>query len=493
VTETTIGRDLRRWIPIAVITGVLSGLAAAAFFWLLRLATQYLLGGLGGYHPPGLAGEGDTGTSSGLTNPVVIPFLVAGGALVATALVLWVAPEARGHGTDAAIHAALHDPSGMRARVPAVKMVASAVLIGTGGSAGSEGPIAQITAALASVVSRVFRLRPAHARVTVSIGLASGVGAIFRTPLAGALLGAELLYRADIAANVVIPALLSSAVAFGVFGLFHGFTPLFGLVDSVVITDPRLWLAVPLLGVAAGLLGRLYATTFYGVARLFESGVRPRFLRLPKLLRPAAGGLLVGVIGLAVPQVLGTSYGTAQNALDAETVLGMSLWLVLAIPLVKILSTALSVGSGGSGGIFGPGLVIGGTAGAAVWRLLEPLGWAPDSPASFVLVGMAACLGSIIHAPLALTVMVAETTGNTAILLPAMVATAIACLIVGNQTLYRSQLRSRAEDPGADRTAEPAASPAPSTTPTSTAGFPAPAGRLPADDAPAAVRGTGAG
>ncbi|MDI5943347.1 chloride channel protein, partial [Micromonospora sp. DH15] len=209
---------------------------------------------------------------------------------------------------------------------------------------------------------------------------------------------------------------------------------------------PAQWLVGPLLGRLAGLLGRLYACAFYATAGFFSSARRRR---LPRVLRPTLAGLVVGAIGLAVPGVLGTGYGTAQRAFDAEAMLSTSVWVLLAIPLVKIVSTSLSVGSGGSGGIFGPGLVIGATAGAAVWRLLEPLGLAPGSPAPYVIIGMAACLGSIAHAPLALVVMAAETTGNLSLLFPAMLATGIACLVVGDRTLYRSQLRDRSEDPPA--------------------------------------------
>ncbi|MDI5943944.1 chloride channel protein, partial [Micromonospora sp. DH15] len=152
---------------------------------------------------------------------------------------------------------------GMRARVPAVQRLASAGLIGSGSSGGSEGPTAQLTAALASVVARRSRLTYEQARITVAMGLAAGVGAIFRSPLGGALLGAELLYRADVAAGVVVPALLASAVSFLVFGLFHGFEPIFGTVAGTGWDHPAQWLVVPLLGLLAGLLGRLYAWAFY--------------------------------------------------------------------------------------------------------------------------------------------------------------------------------------------------------------------------------------
>jgi CIC family chloride channel protein len=440
-TGRSIWRYSRTWIPLSIVIGAISGLGAAAFYAFLHFCMKVVLGGVVGHFPATLAGEGGFRPSSGFSVVWAVPLVVAAGALLGTILVRWLAPEAAGHGTDAAIRSIHHDPSGTPVRVGWVKLLASGVTIGSGGSGGSEGPAAQITAATASFVARVFKLPFDRAKTAVTVGLGAGVGAIFRTPFAGALLGAEMIYRADIAVNVIVPGLIASGVAFGVFGLIHDFAPIFGTVD-----DFRLGVGIliyPVLGLLAGLVGRLYITTFHGSVALFAKPSR----RLPPLTRPAVAGLAVGGLGIVVPGVLGTGYGTAQAVLDAGRLLDLSLWLVLLIPFAKILATSLSIGSGGSGGIFGPGLVIGATTGAAVWRLVEPFGLAPPSPAPFVIAGMAACLGSIARAPVALIVMVVEATSNVSMLLPTMIATGVACLVVGDRTLYRSQLRSRADAP----------------------------------------------
>ena len=172
-------------------------------------------------------------------------------------------------------------------------------------------------------------------------------------------------------------------------------------------------------------------------------------LTIPRWVRPAIGGLIVGCIGLVIPEVLGTGYGWIQQGLGTQ-LLHIPLWIVLVLPFARIATTGLSIGSGGSGGIFGPGMVIGAFVGAAVWRLLEPV--VPSlghDPAPYVIVGMMACFGSISRAPLAVMLMVAEMTGTLSMIVPAMLAVGLATLIVrrNDDTIYRSQLRSRAESP----------------------------------------------
>jgi CIC family chloride channel protein len=166
----------------------------------------------------------------------------------------------------------------------------------------------------------------------------------------------------------------------------------------------------------------------------------------PRALRPAGGGLLVGLLALGIPQTLGTGYGWVQHALDRQSLAHMSLWLVLALPVAKILATALSIGSGGSGGVFGPGMVIGAFVGAAVWRVAEPFApGVPADPAPLVIVGMMACFGSIARTPLGMILMVAEMTGGPAILAPATLAIGVACLITrrSGAVMYRNQIRVR--------------------------------------------------
>lgn len=432
---------LRKWLVLGAVIGIVAGVGAIAFTAALRWATEFFLGVVGGYTPPEPAGEGSTlGSGSHFVRPWAIPLIVGLGGLISGVLVFGLAPEAEGHGTDAAIGAVHHNPRGIRGRVSFVKILASAITIGSGGSGGREGPTAQISAGFGSMLARWLDLTPSDARIAVTVGIGSGIGAIFRAPLGGAILGAEVLYREDVEADALIPSLIASIVGFAVFGAVEGFTPIFGTPGGYHFDHPAELGYYALIGVIAGLLGRLYATSFYGVARLTR--------RLPrsKMLKPAVAGLLVGLMALAVPQVLGTGYGWVQVAMGAG-ILTLPLWIVLVLPFAKILATSLSIGSGGSGGIFGPGMVIGGFLGAAVWRLTQGLPAVPHSPASFVVVGMIACFGSIAHAPLAVMLMVGEMTGSLEMLAPAMVAVGLASAIVGDQTIYESQLRNRTEAP----------------------------------------------
>jgi H+/Cl- antiporter ClcA len=434
---------IRKWLVLGVLIGVVAGVGALVFYSALQAATHYLLGSAGGFHPATTAGEGGVHPAGGFARRWAVPVVVGAGGLVSGLLVFLLAPEAEGHGTDAAIAAVHHNPTGMRARVTAVKIVASAVTIGSGGSGGREGPTAQISASFGSMLARALNLSPADARIAVSTGIASGIGAIFRAPLGGAVLGAEIVYRDDVETEALVPSVVASIVAFAVFGSVYGYAPIFGYHTEYRFAHAGdlAWFAV--LGLLAGGMGRLYASTFYRVNAAF------RRLRLPAAGKPAVAGLAVGALGLAVPGVLGTGYGAVQQTLDAHRLTEATLALVLVLPFMKILATSLTIGSGGSGGIFGPGMVIGGATGAAVWRLLTDaqLPLVPHTPVPYVIVGMIACFGSIAHAPLAVTLMVAEMTGSLSLLAPAMVAIALAILVVGDATIYRSQLRNRAESP----------------------------------------------
>ena len=257
------------------------------------------------------------------------------------------------------------------------------------------------------------------------------------------MLATEILYRDDFEVEALLPSFIASIVGYAVWGSFEGFGPLFGYVGNYQLTSAVQlgWFGV--IGILGGLVGLLYAKSFYGMAAFFTR------LTIPRWVRPAIGGLIVGCIALAIPEVLGTGYGWIQAGLGAQ-LLHIPLWIVLILPFARIATTGLSIGSGGSGGIFGPGLVIGAFVGAAVWRLLEPV--VPSlghDPAPYIIVGMMACFGSISRAPLAVMLMVAEMTGTLSLIVPAMLAVGLATLIVrrNDDTIYRSQLRSRAESP----------------------------------------------
>ncbi len=434
------GGYVRRWLVLGALIGVVAGLGAVVFSDGLDLATRLLLTDVGGYTPAGTIGDGGAAVASGFSRPWAIPLVVAAGGLVSGLLVFGLAPEAEGHGTDAAIRSVHTNPKGVRPRVIGVKLIASMITIGSGGSGGREGPTAQISSGFGSVLARVLNLTPSDARIAVSAGIASGIGAIFRAPLGGALLGAELIYRDDVEIEALIPSIVASIIGYAVFAAITGdVNPLFGYHDSYRIHHVWELSLFVLVGVVCGLAGRLYVVVFYKCTDLFTTW------QIPRWIKPGLAGAAVGVIGLAVPGVLGTGYGQLQHDLDVHQLLSMPWWVVLAVPFAKVAGTGLSIGSGGSGGVFGPGLVIGGSTAALLWRLLHLVGLGTHNEVAFVIVGMMACFGSIAHAPLSVVLMVAEMTGNLTLLPAAMIAIAFAVAVVGDTTIYRSQLRRRSD------------------------------------------------
>jgi chloride channel protein, CIC family len=447
--QVRIGRWLdeasytQKWLVLGTVIGIIAGLGAVVFYEALRFATYVFLQVLAGYSVPLPTSEGGRAASAHFARPWAIPLVACLGALAGAILVFTVAPEAEGHGTDAAIAAVHHNPRGVRLRTVLVKIVASALTIGSGGSGGREGPTGQISAGFGSFLARFLDLSPSDARITVASGIGSGIGAIFGAPLGGSVLATEILYRDDFEVEGLLPSFIASIVGYAVWGSIEGFGPLFGYVGNYQLMNAAELIWFALIGVLGGLIGLLYAKGFYGMAAYFSR------LKIPRWVRPAIGGLIVGCIGLAIPEVLGTGYGWIQVGLGPQ-LLHIPLWIVLILPFARIATTGLSIGSGGSGGIFGPGMVIGAFVGAAVWRLLEPI--VPSlghDPAPYVIVGMMACFGSISRAPLAVMLMVAEMTGSLTLVVPAMVAVGLATLIVrrNDDTIYRSQLHNRAESP----------------------------------------------
>ncbi|KUH94346.1 chloride channel protein [Mycobacterium sp. IS-3022] len=433
---------IRKWLILGIAIGVIAGLGAVVFYLALDYAGRLLLGELAGYRIPEPVGDGGDPGSAGFDRPWAIPLVACGGALVSAWLVAKFAPEAEGHGTDSAIEAVHTDPRAIRGQAIVVKTIASALTIGSGGSGGREGPAAQISAGFGSMLTRWLDLSDEDGRIAVSLGIGSGIGAIFGAPLGGAVLAASIVYRRDFDYKALIPGFITSATAYAVLGSILGFDPLFGFVAADYRFDHPLdlsWFVV--LGIVAAGVGYLYARIFYGTVALTK--------RLPgnTVLKPALGGLAVGLLALVIPQILASGYGWAQKATATDTLMAIPLWIVLVLPLAKIVATSLSIGTGGSGGIFGPGVVIGAFVGAAVWRLgdLVQAPGIPDTPAVFVVVGMMACFGSVAHAPLAVMIMVAEMTGSFSVIPCAMVAVGIAYLLISRTdvSIYQAQRLDR--------------------------------------------------
>jgi CIC family chloride channel protein len=446
--------SLLRVLGSAVIVGMVAGFGAVLFYAATRVVSHYALGGIAGYHPrPRPGGEPVVGWLPEGAGPLV-PWLLlvvpAVGGLLSGWLVFTFAPEAEGHGTDAVIDA-YHDADGyIRPRVPLVKIVASAISMGTGGSGGREGPIAQIGAGFGSFLGDVFRMRPADRRVLTAAGMGAGIAAIFRAPLAGALFAAEVLYWSpEFEAEVIIPAGIASVVSYTTYGAFFGWSPLFTIPD-LRFTDPKQLPAYLGLAFAMAILAMVYTRTFYGLTAVFQR------CSIPRHLKPAVGGLATGLVALALYfgsgrnedtlAVLSFGYGAVQRATTDGTTVGVG--LLIAIALGKILTTSLTIGSGGSGGVFGPSMVIGGCAGGAVGLLLLRL--SPNlfpSPASFVVVGMAGFFAAAAKTPFSTLVIVSEMTGGYHLLLPSLWVCVLAFLLSDKQSIYRSQRENRAHSP----------------------------------------------
>ncbi|MFA5064238.1 MAG: chloride channel protein [Dehalococcoidia bacterium] len=385
-------------------------------------------------------GEGETVVTA-ISRLWAIPLVTTLGGLASGLIVFKFAPEAEGHGTDAAINAFHNQNAHIRARVPGIKMIASAITIGSGGSAGREGPIALISAGFGSILGDALRLNARDRRIALTVGIGAGIGAIFKAPLGGALLGTEVLYRRDFEIDAIFPSFIASITGYVIFASFNGWAPIFSIPAGLEFNSPLQLVGYMLLGLVCGMVGMLYGRTFYKIRDFF------RDLKIPNYLKPAIGGFAVGLIGMFLPQVLGQGYGWVQLGINGDF-MALPVYLMVGVLIGKIVATGLSIGSGGSGGVFAPGLVIGGMLGGIVWWILKDLTLiVPPEPDAFVIVGMMALFGGIAKAPLAIMIMVSEMTNSYVLLAPCMIAVVLAYFSSGNSYIYENQVTNRAASP----------------------------------------------
>jgi len=428
-------RTVGRWGLYFVLIGLIAGLGSVLFQFLCQIGSHFLLDQLAGYRPPAPAGEGDLfEPTKTIFNRWILLFLPVFGGLISGWLVYTFAPEAEGHGTDAAIDS-YHNKGGfVRGRIPIIKTLASAITLTSGGSGGREGPIAQIGAGFGSFLATKLKLSDRERRIMLAAGMGAGVGSIFRAPLAGALFAAEVLYRdPEFESEVIIPAGISSVVAYCVFCLVFGWGSLFETHPFVFRNPLELGpYTVLALVLAAG--GFLYVKAFYGV----QGGFRK--INLPNHIKPAIGGLLTGAIGFFLPETLSFGYGFAQMALDNE----LPALVLLALAIGKIFTTSFSIGSGGSGGVFGPSVVIGGALGGAVGRFFHDI--MPNvvtQPGAFVVVGMAGFFAGVSNAPISTIIFVSEMTNSYHLLLPGLLVCSLVYLLSQKWTIYDKQVKSK--------------------------------------------------
>jgi CIC family chloride channel protein len=492
-------RGVGRLIGHAALVGVLAGIGAIVFHLLcvtvqhlaLEQAARYTPGGprhekeyhqifggqtrhaTGGQRADGAtAGAGDgarTGADAAATAEPSSPILprlwalilvpVAGG-LLSGWLVARFAPEARGHGTDSAISAFHHQRGDIRARVPLVKMFASAITLGTGGAGGREGPISQIGAGIGSLLAGVLKLSDRERRLLMTAGLGAGIGAIFHAPLAGALFAVEVLYRdADVEAEALMPAFIANTVAYCVYCLAFGFQTLFTIPTGLTFDNPLLLLPLTVLAMFMTLAAWAYVRTLFATEHFFDQ------LKLPRVVKTAIGAGLTGALGVLlflafrpaggkaqhdVLSVMSIGYGYLQEVIHPSDVSAMSILLLLAVGVGKIVATSLTIGSGGSAGTFGPCMVIGATLGTVVGLFFHNV--APglvdkQHVPIFAILGMVGFFSAAANTPISALLIVSEVTSSYTLLLPAMWVCAIGYILGRGFTLYSAQLPTRRDSP----------------------------------------------
>ena len=422
---------------VAVLVGVGSGLGAVVFRYLIYFFTWLATGhdqfGQAGYsgstHLPWL----------GLGFFVVIPVV---GGLIYGPLIYRYAREARGHGVPEVMVAVAEKGGRIRPQVSVVKALASALCIGTGGSVGREGPIVQIGSALASAFGQWTRMPENRMRILVACGAAGGISATFNAPVTGVFFGVEIILRefsVDALFTVMVSAMIADAVAIPFLGSGRFLS---GFPSGVALVHPRNYLLVAVLAVVAGLIGLAFKAVVYKMEDWWDTAWKDR----PEWARPAIGGVALGLLLLALPQMYGVGYPVMYKAVAGDYVL----WFLLVLAAGKILACSLTLGIGGSGGVFAPSLFVGATSGMAFGELAgHLLGASAGAPALYAAVAMGAVFASAARAPLTSVSSVVEMTGDYALTLPVMLAVAIATATsraLSYGTIYTTKLLRRGQD-----------------------------------------------
>jgi CIC family chloride channel protein len=360
------------------------------------------------------------------------------GGLVVGPLIYFLAREAKGHGVPEVMEAVALKGGVIRKRVVIVKTLASAISIGTGGSVGREGPIVQIGSAIGSALGQWFRVSADRMRTLVGCGAAAGIAATFNAPIAGSMFALEVVLG-DFGLATFSPIVISSVAATAVSRAYLGDTPAF-IVPAYELVSAWEFPMYLLLGVFCAVVGVAFTKTLYWTEDVFD-----RF-KFPEYLKAVIGGILLGIGGLFLPQILGVGYGAINLALMQK----LAWWLLLILVLAKVLATSITIGSGASGGIFAPSLFMGAMAGGLFGTILHNL--FPDvtaSPGAYSIVGMGAVVSATTHGPLAAILILFEMTGNYQIILPLMLSCIVGTIASRNllkDSIYTLKLARRGID-----------------------------------------------
>lgn len=456
--ETLMGRIgasnlgyMGKWMGLASVIGFLAGLVAVGFSWITELFQAESLSRAVGSHSEGLMlREGEVGYLALLSHSWPVLVILPLGGLVVGLCIHYLATEAEGHGTEQLVRT-FHDLSGrVRKRVAALKAITSAITIGTGGSAGQEGPVAQIGSSIGATASDVLRLSDRDRRLFLLTGASAGVGALFTAPLAGALFAPEVLYKKpEFEGEAIIPCIIASIVSYTTFTTITGRTKAIEIGEDVLsnlaLNDPRELLVYLVLALLCTIVGWFYVRTFDGLHKTFK---RMTFLWPP--LRPALGGLIVALLAIGLGPITGEhgilygGYALMVDSIASNMTIGVMALLVVA----KILATSFSVASGGSGGVFAPSLAIGAMLGAAVGQTAAS--WFPGLeifPGCYALVGMGGFFAGVANVPIASILIVCEMTGSYGLLAPLMLVAVLHVMLARGWTIYDTQVAGPADSP----------------------------------------------
>jgi chloride channel protein, CIC family len=435
----------RRWgnrLAVAVVVGVLAGLAAAALEWIIEEGSALLVGRFTYVSGPGVL-HFDWGV-------LLLP--VAGG-LVAGLMVHLLARNEKGHGVDQLTRAFHRGLGRMTMRDPSVKTAATGLVISCGGSVGPEGPIAAMGSAIGATVARVMRLSPRETRVMLLAGCAAGIGAIFHCPLGGALFATSIIYREpEFESNAIVSSFVASVVGYSIYVAIWGMErPLLEVVSVLNYDTPwdLIWYAA--LGPLCGLASIAFAFSL----RVVEEKLVPAS-KLPRWATAALGGLVTGGLACLLPQVMDGRYGFLDNAINGSLFADVSrtwaMWagLLTLLVIAKIVATAATIGSGAPGGVLGPSVFIGGAVGAALGALgmaLFPDSFGDPLRQSLIPVGMAGVFAATMRTPLAAIVIIAEMTGSHGLIAPLMLVCVTSYVIGRRWGLNHEQVPTAADSP----------------------------------------------
>lgn len=416
-------------VTMAILVGLGGGFGAVLFRWLIGAFQHFFFGTLGEWL-----------SFMGPYYVIVIPAL---GGLLVGPMVHFLAREAKGHGVPEVLEAVALRGGRIRPIVVVVKSLASSICIGSGGSVGREGPIVQIGSALGSTFGQIFRLSDQRTRNLVACGAAAGIAATFNAPIAGVIFALEVIL-AEFGLAQFITVVVASVASSVIGRIYFGNVPAFPIPPYAPASVWELPVYA-VLGVVAAFIGVGFTRILYWFEDLFEAW------RFPPYLKPAAGGLLVGLMGYRFPQLFGVGYEAIDAVLHNQLALGT---VALLVPL-KILATSITIGSGGSGGVFAPSLFIGSMLGGLFGLLVHR--WMPTStslPAAYALVGMSAVFAAAARAPITAILILFEMTQDYRIILPLMLSTVISTLIaqhIYRENIYTLKLKRRGIDVYAGR------------------------------------------